>query len=346
MTRSSDDDQPPRLHRRPPRSPAGLDRHAWTAVLRRAIREYRADNLSDWAATLTYRAILSLFPGLLVVVAVIGLLGHSASEKLVSNVDKHAPSSARATIRDIVDNAQHQHSAASAIGVIALLVALWSASGFVAAFVRASNAIYDIGEGRPIWKLAPLRLGVTVFLVVAVVVSAVIALLSRGIARDVGNAIGLGSTAVSVWSIAKWPLLVVIACLTLSVLYWAAPNVRQPGFSWISPGGSLAVVIWAAASGGFAVYVEYFASYKTYGSLGGVVVFLVWLWISNIALLLGAEFNSELQRGRAIEAGLPETQEPYVDLRDTRKLDDVDRERAEALSRHLHSGDDTGDRGD
>ncbi|MGH8889250.1 MAG: YihY/virulence factor BrkB family protein [Acidothermaceae bacterium] len=330
--------QGPQSRLRPLRSPARLDRQAWKGVMRRAIREYRADDLSDWAAALTYRAILSLFPGLLVLVAIIGLLGHSASERVLTNVNKHAPSGARPTIRSIVENAQHQHSAASVIGIIALLVALWSASGFVAAFMRASNAIYDIGEGRPIWKLAPVRLGVTIFLVVAVVVSAAIALLSRGIAHDIGDAIGLGSTAVSVWGIVKWPLLVVIACLTLSVLYWAAPNVKQPGFTWISPGGALSVVIWAAASGGFAVYVANFASYnKTYGSLAGIVVFLVWLWISNMALLLGAEFNSELQRARAIESGLPETQEPYVDLRDTKKLDATDRERAEALSRHLHS---------
>jgi len=305
-------------------------------VLRRAVREYRADNLSDWAAALTYRAILSLFPALLVLVAVIGLLGHSASETLLSKVDKHVPSGAQATVKKIVDNAQQQHSAASVIGVIALVVALWSASGYVAAFMRASNAIYDIGEGRPIWKTAPIRLGVTIFLVVAVLVATAIALLSKGIAHDVGNAIGLGPTAVTVWGVAKWPLLVVVASLTLALLYWAAPNAKQPGFSWISPGGLLAVLIWAAASAGFAVYALNFSSYdKTYGSLAGIVVFLVWLWITNMALLLGAEFNSELQRARAIDAGVPEDHEPYVGLRDTRKLDAVDRERAEALSRHL-----------
>lgn len=323
-------------HGRVPQSPAGLDRRAWVGVLRRAVREYRADNLSDWAAALTYRAMLSLFPGLLVLVAVIGLLGDSARETLLGKVNKHVPSGAQGTVQRIFDNAQQQHSAASVIGVIALIVALWSASGYVAAFMRASNAIYDIGEGRPIWKTAPIRLGVTIFLVVAVLIAAAIALLSKGIAHDVGNAIGLGPTAVAVWGVAKWPLLVVVASLTLALLYWAAPNARQPGFSWISPGGLLAVLIWAAASAGFAVYAMHFGSYdKTYGSLAGIVIFLIWLWITNMALLLGAEFNSELQRARAIDAGVPEDHEPYVDLRDTRKLDEVDRERAEALSRHL-----------
>jgi membrane protein len=328
---------------RPPRallvsSPVRLDRHAWWAVLRRAVREYRTDDVSDWAAALTYRAILALFPGMLVLIAIIGLLGSSTSQRLQSNIEQHAPDSTRSTINAIFNNARNQHSVASVIGIAALLVALWSASGYVAAFMRASNAIYDIGEGRPIWKTTPIRLGVTVTLVVAVVASAAIALLSRGIARDVGNAVGLGPTAVDVWNIAKWPLLVVIASLTLALLYWAAPNARQAGFTWISPGGLFAVLVWAAASIGFGTYVTHFSSYnKTYGSLAGIVIFLIWLWISNIALLLGAELNAELQRARAIAAGLPENQEPYVVLRDTRKLDEFDRERAEALSRHLHS---------
>lgn len=304
-----------------PETPVALTKKSWRGVLRRAVREYRADNLSDWAAALTYRAILALFPGLLVLVAAIGLLGHSTSDRLLNNLQRHAPSSVRSTLHTIFDNAQHQHTAAGAIGIAALVVALWSASGYIAAFMRASNAIYDIGEGRPFWKTAPLRLVLTLFLVIAVLVAAAIAVLSGGIAKDVGDAIGAGHTAVSVWNIAKWPLLVVIASLTLAVLYWAAPNARQPGFPWISPGGVLAVVVWAAASAGFAVYVANFGSYnKTYGSLAGIVIFLVWLWISNVALLLGAEFNAELQRARAIAGGLPENQEPYVDLRDTRKL--------------------------
>jgi membrane protein len=182
----------------------------------------------------------------------------------------------------------------------------------------------------------PIRLGLTVFLVVAVVIAAAIAVLSGNIAHDVGNAIGLGDTAVTVWNIAKWPLLLVIASLTLAMLYWAAPNARQPGFAWISPGGLVAVLIWAAASAGFAVYVANFGSYnKTYGSLAGIIIFLVWLWISNIAVLLGAEFNAELQRARAIDSGLPEHEEPYVYLRDTRKLTPSEQEQADELAGQL-----------
>lgn len=329
---------PKTAEREPVASPAELSRRGWAGVLRRAVREFKQDNLTDWAAALTYRAILSLFPGLVVLVAVIGLLGSSTSDKVLTNVNKHAPSSVQSTISTIFHNAQSQHSAAGLIGALSVLVALWSASGYVATFMRASNNIYDIREGRPIWKTAPVRLGLTVFLVIAVVVSAAIAVLSGRIARDVGDAIGLGSTAVTVWSIAKWPLLVVIASLTLAVLYWGAPNARQPGFGWISPGGLLAVLVWAAASAGFAIYVANFSSYdKTYGSLVGIVVFLIWLWITNIALLLGVEFNAEMQRARAISAGFSDTDEPYVYVRDTRRLTEEDRALAKKTSQRLES---------
>ena len=319
-------------------SPAKLSRRGWAGVLRRAVREYKQDNLSDWAAALTYRAILSLFPGLVVLVAIIGLLGTSTSDKVLASVNKHAPSSVQSTISTIFHNAQSQHATAGLIGALSLLVALWSASGYVAAFMRASNNIYDIREGRPIWKTASVRLGLTVFLVTAVVVSAAIAVLSGRIARDVGNTIGLGDTAVTAWSVVKWPLLIVVASLTLAVLYWGAPNARQPGLGWISPGCLLGLLAWAAASAGFAIYVVNFSSYdKTYGSLVGIVVFFIWLWITNIALLLGAEFNAEMQRARAISAGFSDTDEPYVYLRDTRKLTDRDRALAGETRQRLES---------
>jgi membrane protein len=334
---AADDPTPEPAHDdRPPTSPLALDKHSWRGVVRRTIREYKEDSLSDWAAALTYRALLALFPGLLVLVSIVGLLGADTSDELLNNLEKNAPTSVRGTITTIFHNVQSNQSAAGVIGILSLLVAVWSASGYVAAFMRASNNIYDIVEGRPIWKTAPIRLGLTIFLVIAVIVAAAVAVLSGSIARDVGDVIGLGGTAVTVWNIAKWPFLVVLASLVLAIFYWAAPNAKQASFRWITPGGLLTVVVWAAASAGFALYVANFGSYnKTYGSLAGIVIFLVWLWISNIALLLGAEFDAELQRARAIDDGLPPDQEPYVDLRDTRKLDDVERERFAAISRRL-----------
>jgi membrane protein len=207
--------------------------------------------------------------------------------------------------------------------VIGILGAIWAASGYIAAFMRASNAIYAMEEGRPIWKTLPVRVGLTVLLIVLTVISAVAVTVTGGLAEEVGNLLGLGDTAVTVWSIAKWPVLLLLVSFMFAVLYWAAPNVKQPGFRWISPGGILAVIGWVIASAAFAFYVANFGSYnKTYGALAGPIVFLVWLWISNLMILLGAEFNAELERGRAIEGGMrPPDKEPFVEPRDTRKME-------------------------
>jgi membrane protein len=207
--------------------------------------------------------------------------------------------------------------------VVGLLGALWSASGYIGAFIRASNEIYDIEEGRPIWKTLPLRVGLTVLLLVLIAISAIAVVATGGIAEELGSVLGVGDTAVTVWNIAKWPVLLLVVSFMFALLYWAAPNVKSPGFRWLSPGGLLAVIGWIIASAAFAFYVSNFGSYnKTYGALGGVIIFLVWLWISNVVILLGAQFNAELERGRAIEAGMePKDREPYVEPRDAPKVD-------------------------
>ncbi|HEX6498858.1 MAG TPA: YihY/virulence factor BrkB family protein [Micromonosporaceae bacterium] len=292
-------------------------RPLWAAV-RRAVKGIKADNLTDWAAALTYYGILSIFPGLLVLVAVLGWFGQSATSSVVENITKVAPGA----VRSILTNVTQQHSGGSGIvAVISLVVAFWSASGYVAAFMRASNAIYDVPEGRPIWKTLPIRLGVTAVTGILLIVSAFIVVFTGRLASDLGDLIGLGSTATLIWQIAKWPVLVILVSVMFAILYWASPNARQGGFRWISPGGLLAVLLWLIASGLFAVYVANFSSYnRTYGALAGAIIFLVWLWISNLAVLLGAEVDAELERGRAIAAGFPADEEPYLRLRDTRKL--------------------------
>ncbi len=263
------------IRRAEPDSPTDLTRRSWLAVLRRSVREFRDDNVTDWAAALTYYGVLALFPGLLIAVSVLGLLGDSAARSLLDNVGQIAPGGVRDFLRTIIDNAQQQRGTAGVAAVVGLLLALWSASAYVGAFMRASNAIYGVGEGRPVWKTAPVRLAVTVAVMVMLLISAAIVLLTGRVADQVGRALGIGHTAVTVWDIAKWPVLLVLVSLTLALLYWACPNVRQPGFRWITPGGLVAVVIWLVASGGFAVYVANFASYnKTYGSVAGVIVFL------------------------------------------------------------------------
>jgi len=304
-----------------PEGPTDLGGGSWRDVLRRTVREFSEDNLTDWAAALTYYGILAIFPMLIVLVSILGLVGTSATQPLIDNLGKVAPGPAQQIFTSAITNLQKSQGTAGVLFVVGLVGALWSASGYVAAFMRASNAIYDVEEGRPIWKTAPVRVSVTLVLVVLLAVSAVAVVLTGGLAKQVGNVIGVGSSAVTAWDIAKWPVLLLVISLMFAILYWASPNVKQPGFRWVSPGGLLAVVVWIAASALFAVYVANFGSYnKTYGALGGVIIFLVWLWISNVAVLLGAEFNAELERGRRIEAGMPADREPFVEPRDTRKM--------------------------
>jgi membrane protein len=306
---------------RAPDEPTDLPKRSWPGVLKRTGKEFSDDNLTDWAAALTYYSILSIFPALIALVSVLGLIGDSATQPLIDNLSAVAPGPAKDIFTSAIENLQKSEGAAGVLFVVGLAGALWSASGYVAAFMRASNAIYDVEEGRPIWKTAPVRLGVTIVLLVLLAISATAVTLTGGLAEEAGNLIGVGDTAVTVWDIAKWPVLLFIVSFMFAILYWAAPNVKHPKFRWVSPGGVLAVIVWIIASLAFAFYVANFGSYnKTYGALGGVIVFLVWLWISNIAVLLGAELNAELERGRQIEAGHPEDEEPFLEPRDTRKM--------------------------
>src|SRR3954449_7110012 len=307
---------------RAPDGPADLGKKSWFGVLKRTVREFKEDNLTDWAAALTYYGILAIFPAILALVSVLGLLGSSATQPLIDNVSTVAPGAAKDILTSAVQNLQKNQGAAGVLVIVGLAVALWSASGYVAAFMRASNAIYEVGEGRPIWKTAPTRFLTTLVLVVMLAAVAIAVTVTGPLAQQVGKLVGLGSTAVTVWDIAKWPVVLVVVMSMFAILYWAAPNVRHPRFRWVSPGGIAGVLLWLVASAAFALYVATFAHYnKTYGALGGVIVFLMWLWISNIAILLGAEFNAEVERGRQIETGHPADKEPFLQPRDTRKLE-------------------------
>jgi len=311
-------------------TPAKLPAKAWWGAIRRTLAEYKRDNLSDWAAALTYYGVLSIFPGLLVAVSLVGLAGHSVSQSLITNTGKFAPDSVKQILTVAIKQLQHSQSAAGIVALVGLAVAIWSASGYVAAFMRASNAIYDVPEGRPIWKTVPIRIAVTIVTLILLSASAVAVVITGSLARRVGQVLGVGSTAVTVWDIAKWPVLLVVVSFLVTLLYWASPNAKHR-FRWVTPGGMLAVVLWLIASAAFGLYVANFGAYnKTYGTLAAVIIFLVWLWISNSVILLGAELNAELERGRAILAGHPETEEPYVSLRDTTKVrDDTPRSRSD-----------------
>jgi membrane protein len=325
---------PAEQSRSAPERLTGIPKTGWLAILKRSIREFKHDEITDRAAALTYYGVLAIFPAMLVLVAILGMLGKSTTQQLLDNIGQVAPGGVNSFLKNVVTQVQGKAGAAGFAGVIGIVIALWSASGYVAAFMRASNTIYDVDEGRPMWKTAPIRLATTLALVVMLVIAAAIVVLTGPIAGQVGKAFGIGHTVVLVWDIAKWPVLVIIVSVMISLLYKASPNVRQPGFRWISAGGVLAVAVWLIASGLFAVYVGFSGSYnKTYGTLATVIIFLVWLWISNVAILLGAEFNAEIQRERAIRAGLPEDVEPFAELRDTRKLDDPEKQRVEQARR-------------
>jgi membrane protein len=306
-----------------PDEPTDLGGRGWWAALKRTFREFKEDNLTDWAAALTYYSVLAIFPALIVLVSLLGLVGESATQPLIDNLGAVAPGPAKEIFTNAIKNLQGDQGAAGVLFIIGILGALWSASGYIAAFMRASNSIYDMPEGRPVWKTLPVRVGLTLILLFLLAITTLAVVLTGGLAERVGDLIGVGSTAVDAWNIAKWPVLLIVVSFMFALLYWAAPNVRQPGFRWVSPGGIVAVVGWLIASAAFAFYVGNFGSYnKTYGALGGVIVFLVWLWISNIVILLGAEFNAELERGRAIEGGMrPADREPFAEPRDTRKVD-------------------------
>src|SRR3954465_12256006 len=270
---------------RAPDSPAQLPKRSWMGVLKRTVREFKEDNLTDWAAALTYYGILAIFPAILALVSVLGVLGSSATQPLINNLGTVAPGPAKDIFTNAVKNLQQSQGAAGIALIVGIVLALWSVSGYVAAFMRASNAIYDVGEGRPIWKTAPTRVLTTLVLLIMLAAVTIAVTLTGGLAQQVGKLVGIGDAAVTVWDIAKWPVILAVVITMFAILYWAAPNVKHPRFRWTSPGGIVGVLLWIVASAAFAFYVASFASYnKTYGALGGVIVFLVWLWISNIAI--------------------------------------------------------------
>jgi len=305
-----------------PDSPTDIPKDSWTTILKRTFKQFGQDQLTTWAAALTYFGILSLFPMLLALVSVLGVIGPSATQPLLDNLSAVAPGPAKDILTNVLNSISQNKSGSTVALIIGLAAAIWAASGYIGAFMDAANNVWDVPEGRPIWKKIPVRLAITIVLLALLTITALAVVFTGPLAQKAGDLIGLGNSFVTVWSIVKWPVLLLIVSFMISLLYWACPNVKQPGFPWVTPGGMLAVVLWIIASALFAFYVGNFGSYnKTYGSLGGVIVFLTWLWITNIIVLLGAEFNSEMKRSRAIRAGHPEDKEPYLPLRDEPKDD-------------------------
>ena len=281
---------------------------AAVATVKRTAREFRQDHLTDWAAALTYYAVLSIFPALVVFVAIVGLVGQDpeTTDAITHIVADVTSQNTADSVHDTAQNLINAKGGAGALLGAGLIGTIWAASAYVGAFMRAANAIYEVEEGRPFWKRRPLQIALTLVAVLSMAIVAIALVVTGSLARSIGDQVGLGDTAVTVWSIARWPVMLVVVSLLFAGLYFLAPNVRQPRFRLITPGGGVAVLIWVIASAGFSVYVSHFGSYnRTYGSLGAAVTFLVWLWITNLALLFGAELDAEIERTRELEAGRP-----------------------------------------
>jgi len=305
-----------------PDSPSDLTKPSWGYIARRTLREFSKDQCTDLAAALTYYAVLALFPAAIALLSLVSLVGQGPKTvaTLLGILSDVGASTVAATLRSPLEQLSRTPGAGIAL-VVGLLGALWSASGYVGAFGRAMNRIYEIGEGRPAWKLRPVMLLVTLVLVILVALAVLALIVSGPVTQAVGKALGVGSAAVLVWSIAKWPVLVIIVIVIVAILYYWTPNVKQPSFRWISIGALAAIIVWAVLSLGFGFYVANFDKYnKTYGSLAGIIAFLLWLWLTNVALLLGAELDAELERGRELQAGVAAEERIQLPARDTRNI--------------------------
>ncbi|MCF4122288.1 YihY/virulence factor BrkB family protein [Antribacter sp. KLBMP9083] len=338
-------------HPSKPEAPTDLHRRSWAYVLRTTVRQFSRDHCLDLAAALTYYAVLAVAPALLALVSLLGLVGNPERmvDQVVGTMEGLVPEDVLSVVTPLVENAAEGGVGAGLALALGLVLALWSASGYVGAFGRAMNRVYEIDEGRPVWILRPLMLLVTVVTVVIAALVVASLVLTGPVARAVGEAVGLGDATVAVWDVAKWPVVLALVAVLLAILYHWTPNVQQPHFRWISVGAVVAILVWMLASVAFGYYVANLASYgATYGTLAGFIVFLLWVWITNLALLFGAELDSELERGRELQAGIEAEETVQLPPRDTRASDkrqnrwrdDVERGRALRVASSRGRGDD------
>jgi membrane protein len=316
-----------------PESPTDLTRPTWGYVGKKTAREFMRDECMDHAAALTFYSVLALFPALIALLSLVGLVGQQqqTADALLGLARDLGVPGVDDTLGPVIESLASASRPGFAF-VLGLATALWSASGYVGSFGRAMNRVYEIREGRPFWKLRPIMLLITLVAIVLTAAAALMLVVSGPVARAIGDAIGLGSTAVTIWTIAKWPVLVAVVALVIAILYYATPNVKQPKFRWISVGAIVAIIVWALASAAFGFYVSTVGSYnRTYGALAGVVIFLIWLWITNMALLFGAELDAELERGRELQAGLPAEKSVQLPPRDTTTIEKKDKQEREEI---------------
>lgn len=314
---------------RDPDGPTDLRGPTWKYTLKRAASEFTRNQLQDRAAALTYYSVLSMFPALIVLVSLLGLIGQgqATTDAILGFLNQYLPEAAAAQLRDPISSITENQRAGLGV-VLGILTALWTASNYVNAFSRAMNSVYEMPEGRPVWKLRPAMYLLTAVLILMVGVAVLILVVSGPIARTIGNLVGLGDTAVQVWDIAKWPVLLLIVIVVIALLYYFTPNVKMPKFRWVSPGAALAIVVAALATAGFGLYVANFGSYNaTYGALAGVIIFLLWLWIMNVVILFGAELDAEVERGRELQSGVRAEDQIQIPPRADQKIRKSQRKR-------------------
>ena len=333
-----------------PDTPAEVTKPSWKYILRKTVREFSKDQCTDLAAALTYYTVLAMFPALLALVSILGLVGQaeSTTNTMLDFLEEFAPGSAVEVLEGPIKQLTTSGAAGFAL-IVGIAGALWSASGYVKAFGRSMNRIYEVDEGRPAWKLLPTQLLVTLILILLVAALLIMLVISGPIAETLGNVIGLGAQSLTIWNIAKWPVMVLFAVLVIAILYYATPNVKQPKFRWMSMGALIALIVLAVVTLGFSFYVANFGNYNaTYGAIGGVIVLLLWLWLANLSLLFGAEFDAEVERGRELQAGIQAEESVQLPPRDTRQTEKRQEQEEEDIEqgrklRQQHAGKDYDD---
>lgn len=300
------------------KEPTKLTADSWKLALKNTLRAVGADQVTDLAAALTYYTVLSVFPALLALVSLIILFGSADTlvPALTDLVNRAAPSDVADFFGQLLEQFLNSPGAGIAL-IVGILTALWTASNYMAAFARAMNKIYDVEEGRNAIKLKLQQFALTIAIILGVLIILASAVLGGSVAQAIGDAIGLGDTAVAVWSVARFGVILVVVIAMVALLYWATPNVKQPKFRWVSIGATVAIVLAALVSWAFTFYVGNFASYEaTYGALGAIIIGLLWLWLINLSLLFGAELDTEVERVRQLQSGLDAERELQLPPRD------------------------------
>ena len=324
-------------------SPAQLSENDWRVILTRTVHEYRINQVQDIAAALTFYTVLASLPALLAILAMLGIFG--SAESVVTTVMRVIEELGGGSVVDPLSEPIDQLLNASHAGwafITGLVATLWATSGFVGSFGRGMNRIYEVEEGRPFWEMRPAMLGVSAVLVVLAAIAAFCLVLTGPVAEAAARVLGFDEGVVFWWDLGKLPMLAAIGIFVMALLYWAAPNVKRRNFRWFSVGAVGALLVWVLTTTLFGLYVLSFGTYtRAYGVLGVVIAFLLWIWLSHLAMIFGAVLDTEVERARQLRAGVNAEERVHLPLRDTRLIDKNRAERASDVRASLAMRSDT-----